>query len=187
MDIKRQRMFHRPTCPSVIWQAASHSSLKWRGMSWSMIARLPKHRSLRPRPILQSEIERHSGAKRSGTGGLTGWQIARVPAFIDKNLHRTIYTQDLSVIARRSPADFSRSFKLTFGEPPHAYVVKRRLEKACHLMVTSLGLAERNSPECGIFGSGASLQVVSGKPLAKARPTGGANERSNRMVNPLGR
>ena len=87
--------------------------------------------------ILQYEIERHSGGKRSATGGLTGWQIARVRAFIDKNLHRTIHTQDLSAVARRSPAHFSRSFKLTFGEPPHAYVVKRRLEKACHLMVTS--------------------------------------------------
>jgi len=87
--------------------------------------------------ILQSEIERHSGAKRSRTGGLAGWQIARVRTFIDRNLHRTIHTQDLSAVARRTPAHFSRSFKLTFGEPPHAYVVKKRLEKACHLMITS--------------------------------------------------
>ena len=87
--------------------------------------------------ILQSEIERQSGVKPSRTAGLAGWQVSRVRAFIDKNLHRTIHTQDLSVVARRSPAHFSRSFKLTFGEPPHAYVVKRRLEKACHLMVTS--------------------------------------------------
>ena len=87
--------------------------------------------------ILQSEIERHSGAKRSRTAGLAGWQIARVRSFIDKNLHRTIHTLDLSAVARRTPAHFSRSFKLTFGDPPHAYVVKRRLEKACHLMLTS--------------------------------------------------
>src|ERR1700733_3210983 len=87
--------------------------------------------------ILQYEIERHSGAKRLETGGLTGGQIARVRAFIDKNLHRTICTRDLSAVARRSPAHFSRSFKLTFGETPHTYVVKRRLEKACLLMVTS--------------------------------------------------
>src|ERR1700722_7307723 len=87
--------------------------------------------------ILQSEIERHSGARQSGTAGLTGWQIARVRAFIDKNLHRTIHTRDLSAVARRSPAHFSRSLKLTFGEPPPAYVVKRRLEKACNLMVTT--------------------------------------------------
>ena len=38
--------------------------------------------------ILQSEIERHSGAR----GGLAGWQVARVRAFIDKNLDRTIHT-----------------------------------------------------------------------------------------------
>ena len=93
--------------------------------------------------ILQSEIERHSGARRSRTGGLAGWQMARVRSFIDKNLHRTIHTQDLSAVARRTPAHFSRSFKLSFGEPPHAYVVKRRLEKACHLMITgSASLSE---------------------------------------------
>lgn len=87
--------------------------------------------------ILQSEMERRSGAKRSRSAGLAGWQIARVRAFVDNNLHRTIHTRDLSAVARRSPAHFSRSFKLTFGEPPHAYVVKRRLEKACRLMITS--------------------------------------------------
>jgi AraC family transcriptional regulator len=99
--------------------------------------------------ILQYEIERHSGAKQSGTGGLAGWQIARVRAFIDKNLHRTIHIQDLSAVARRSLAHFSRSFKLTFGEPPHAYVVKRRLEKACHLMVTSSASLSEIAPSAG--------------------------------------
>jgi AraC family transcriptional regulator len=87
--------------------------------------------------ILQSEIERHSGAHGSKPGALAGWQIARVRAFIERNLHRTIHTRDLSAVAQRSPAHFSRSFKQAFGEPPHAYVVRRRLERACHLMITS--------------------------------------------------
>ncbi len=87
--------------------------------------------------LLRSEIERLSGSRSSRSLGLAGWQIARVRAFIDKNLSRTIHTQDLCAVARRSPAHFSRSFKLTFGEPPHAYVVRRRLEKACHLMLTT--------------------------------------------------
>jgi AraC-like DNA-binding protein len=87
--------------------------------------------------ILQSEIERRSGASDSGTGGLAGWQIARVRAFIDENLHSTIHTKDLCAVARRSAAHFARSFKHTFGESPHAYVMKRRLETACHLMMTS--------------------------------------------------
>jgi AraC family transcriptional regulator len=87
--------------------------------------------------ILQSEIERRSRAKGTRPGRLAAWQIARVRAFIDENLHRTIHAKDLSAVARRSTAYFSRSFKQSLGEPPHAYVVRRRLERACHLMITS--------------------------------------------------
>jgi AraC family transcriptional regulator len=87
--------------------------------------------------ILQAEIERCSGANGSPSGGLAAWQILRVRAYIDSNLHRTIHIRDLSAVARRSPAHFSRKFKLSVGESPHAYVVGRRLQKACHLMMTS--------------------------------------------------
>jgi len=87
--------------------------------------------------ILQAEIERCSGTNGFTRGGLASWQILRVRAFIDGNLHRAIHIRDLSAIARRSPAHFSRKFKLAVGESPHAYVVRRRLERACHLMMTS--------------------------------------------------
>jgi len=87
--------------------------------------------------ILHLEIERCSVANGCPRGGLVAWQIARVQAYIDSNLHRTIHIRNLSAVARRSPAHFSRKFKLAFGESPHAYVVRRRLEKACHLMMTS--------------------------------------------------
>ena len=87
--------------------------------------------------ILQSEIERRSRAKGVRPGALAGWQMARVRAFIDANLHRTIHTMDLSAIARLSTAHFSRSFKQDLGEPPHAFVVRRRLQRACHLIITS--------------------------------------------------
>jgi AraC family transcriptional regulator len=87
--------------------------------------------------ILRSEIERRWRAKGARPGALAAWQIARVHAFIDENLHRTIRTKDLSAVAQRSTAHFSRSFKQALGESPHAYVVRRRLERACHLMITS--------------------------------------------------
>jgi AraC-like DNA-binding protein len=87
--------------------------------------------------ILQAEIERCSGANGLTRGGLAAWQIARVRAYIDSNLHRTIHIRDLSAVARRSKAHFSRKFKLAVGESPHAYVVRRRLERAGHLMMTS--------------------------------------------------
>src|SRR6202158_3383996 len=87
--------------------------------------------------ILQVEIERCSGANGSARGGLAAWQILRVRAYVDSNLHRTIHIRDLSAVARRSPAHFSRKFKLAVGESPHAYLVRRRLERARHLMMTS--------------------------------------------------
>ncbi len=87
--------------------------------------------------ILQAEIERCSGVSDSRSGGLAAWQVVRVRAYIDSNLHRTIHVRDLSAIARRSKAHFARKFKLAVGESPHAYVVRRRLERACHLMMTS--------------------------------------------------
>jgi AraC-like DNA-binding protein len=86
--------------------------------------------------ILQAEIERRSGANGSTRGSLAAWQVVRVRAYVDSNLHRTIHNRDLSAVARRSPAHFSQ-FKLVVGQSPHAYVVRRRLERACHLMMTS--------------------------------------------------
>jgi AraC family transcriptional regulator len=88
--------------------------------------------------ILQAEIDRCSGTNGCARGGLAAWQILRVRAYVDSNLHRTIHIRDLSAVARRSPAHFSRKFKQAVGESPHAYVVKRRLERACHLMMTSV-------------------------------------------------
>src|SRR3979411_3094719 len=52
--------------------------------------------------ILQAEIERCSGANGFTRGGLAAWQIARVRAYIDSNLHRTIHTRDLTAVPRRS-------------------------------------------------------------------------------------
>jgi len=87
--------------------------------------------------ILKSEIERTAGAHDSGSGALASWQIARVGEFIEENLHNNVSVRDLSAVARRSPAYFARSFKKSFGDAPHAYLTKRRLERACHLMVTT--------------------------------------------------
>lgn len=87
--------------------------------------------------LLQAEVERYSDANGSARGGLMPWQMLRVRAFIESNLHRAIQIRDLSAVAQRSPAYFSRSFKLTVGLSPHAYLVRRRLERACDLMVIS--------------------------------------------------
>jgi AraC family transcriptional regulator len=58
--------------------------------------------------ILQAEIERCSGANGSARGGLAAWQITRVRAYIDSNLHRTIHIRDISARSRGGAPRTSR-------------------------------------------------------------------------------
>jgi AraC family transcriptional regulator len=87
--------------------------------------------------ILHAEIGRCSVANGCPRRGLVAWQIARVRTYIDSNLDRTLHIRNLSAVVYLSPAHFCRKFKLAFGESPHAYVMRRRLERASHLMLTS--------------------------------------------------
>jgi AraC-like DNA-binding protein len=49
----------------------------------------------------------------------------------------------LARAARLSPAHFSREFRRTFGEPPHRYLLSRRLERAAALLRNT----DRSIPE----------------------------------------
>jgi AraC-like DNA-binding protein len=70
-------------------------------------------------------------------GGLAGWQVSRVRAFVDDHLSESLKVKNLSDVARLSAAYFSRAFKKSFGTSPHTYLMQRRVERARHLMLTS--------------------------------------------------
>jgi AraC family transcriptional regulator len=74
---------------------------------------------------------------RQSRRALLGWQIRQVRDFVDAHLSSRILVSDLSAIVQRSEAHFARAFKKTFGVGPHAYVLRRRVEKASHLMLVS--------------------------------------------------
>src|SRR5687768_546079 len=54
--------------------------------------------------------------------------------FLDNNLHRKISIEEVSRIASLSPHHFKRSFKNLFGDSPHNYHVKKRLEYSRQLI-----------------------------------------------------
>jgi len=81
---------------------------------------------------------RESGIYRSGArNSLLEWQVRRVREYIAANIGGRILVSDLSHIARRSEAHFTRAFKRTFGETPHAYITRLRLELAGRAMLSS--------------------------------------------------
>jgi AraC family transcriptional regulator len=86
-----------------------------------------------------------------GTGrrALAPWQVDRATRFIDANLQKKVTISDVAALTRLSASHFSRAFRATVGETPHAYIMRRRVERAQHLIrVTNQPLVEI-ALECG--------------------------------------
>jgi transcriptional regulator GlxA family with amidase domain len=70
-------------------------------------------------------------------GGLAPWQLRRVTAHIESHLGGPITTKDLATIAKVSTYHFTRAFRESVSETPHEYVMRRRVERAQGLMLTT--------------------------------------------------
>jgi AraC family transcriptional regulator len=89
--------------------------------------------------LLRAEIDRTQldNSAQSAQGGLPPWRVNRLKAYIDEHLDQPVRLSTLSTIANLSVTHFSRAFKKSLGETAHAYIVRRRLEQARHLMITT--------------------------------------------------
>jgi AraC family transcriptional regulator len=70
-------------------------------------------------------------------------RFGRVVDYIEANLTDDMSLETLAGIAALSPFHFARSFKAKLGEPPHRFVMRRRIERAKILLrTTPLAVAE---------------------------------------------
>jgi len=60
--------------------------------------------------------------------------LLRAKDLADASYHEPLGVPDLARAAGLSRAHFSREFRRAFGEPPHAYLLTRRLERAAALL-----------------------------------------------------
>ena len=109
---------------------------------------------VRAAALLQAESvfrEQDSGGAPDATRGrLAPWQVARVIRFIDANLGEKIGPQDFAGLTRLSTNHFAKAFRATIGEAPHAYLVRRRIERVKEMMLeTDLPLAHI-ALDCGL-------------------------------------
>jgi AraC-like DNA-binding protein len=63
--------------------------------------------------------------------------LLRAKDFADARFFEPLGVNDLARAAGLSRAHFSREFRSTFGESPHAYLLTRRLERAAALLRTT--------------------------------------------------
>lgn len=90
------------------------------------------------------------GETGEGARGLSRWQVRKVVEYIETNLERRIQIDDLTALARLSSRYFASSFKRSFGLPPHAYLIRRRVERAQELMLTTDMPLSEVSLACGL-------------------------------------
>jgi AraC family transcriptional regulator len=83
-------------------------------------------------------------------GGLPAWQTRRVIAHVEANLSRRIPVQELARLLGLSASHFCRAFKCTFGASPRDYVLRRRIQVAQGLMLTTSEPLSSIAVSCGM-------------------------------------
>ena len=80
---------------------------------------------------------------RIASPGSLGASLYRVRDHIEDHLDRDLSLESLAREADLTPTAFSQAFSATYGETPHQYVIKRRVERSKRLLVgTDLPIAE---------------------------------------------
>lgn len=64
-------------------------------------------------------------------------RLLRARDVMDRDYWSSLDIDRLADVALMSPAHFIRSFKSTFGETPHRYLQRRRVERAMYLLRTT--------------------------------------------------
>ena len=83
-------------------------------------------------------------------GGLSLWRIRKTCDFIDANLSSTLRISDLASNANLSRFHFARAFHRSFGEAPHAYIVRMRVQRAQTMLLTSVAPLQQIALDCGL-------------------------------------
>jgi AraC family transcriptional regulator len=83
-------------------------------------------------------------------GGLAPWQKRKVRNHIEDGLEGFLPVEDLAKLVSLSPSHFCRVFKESFGESPHGYITRLRVERARTLMLTTSESLSQIALACGL-------------------------------------
>jgi len=92
-----------------------------------------------------------TSSRTANTGPqLIAWQRRRVLEHVDENLAKPIRNRDLAALVDFSEFHFNVAFRNSLGAPPHEFLIRRRIERARQLMLsTDLPLCDI-AAECGL-------------------------------------
>lgn len=96
---------------------------------------------------------------RDGSGGLAPWQVRRVCEFVEQNLGSSLPMAKLAELVGLNRFYFCHAFKKSLGMSPHAYVMRKRLEKVQGLMLATDEPLIRIALNCGLASQSHLCQV----------------------------
>lgn len=104
-------------------------------------------------------------------------RLLRARDAMDRDFARPLDVPGLARVALMSPAHFSRTFRDTFGETPHRYLQRRRIERACALLRDSERTVTEIAMEVGFDSLGTfsrTFRAVVGRSPTRFRQHAGA-------------
>jgi AraC family transcriptional regulator len=104
---------------------------------------------VRAAKLLRAIDDRRALTQLPIRGGLAPWAIRKVKVHIESNLDSPIRSEELAAIARLTPCHFIRAFRASFGDSPIAYVIRRRVERAQGLMLSTNEPLSQIAINCG--------------------------------------
>jgi AraC-like DNA-binding protein len=116
----------------------------WDGDRDSAKARICRALTLLGTALASAAVPRHAAQPPTSTrhhgfirGGLAPFQARRLVEHIDAHLAERITLHQLARMAGLSTGHFSRAFKQTFGVPTHTYLIRRRVQRAQSVMLST--------------------------------------------------
>ena len=85
--------------------------------------------------IILGGVARAAGARRTSEYGACDWRIRRSIEEIEARLHEDLGLIELAAAVGLSPSHYAMLFRAATGMPPHAWLVKRRIGRACELLM----------------------------------------------------
>ncbi|SHG73510.1 AraC family transcriptional regulator [Massilia sp. CF038] len=95
-------------------------------------------------------LEHHSKpADQIQLSGLAGVRLRRVLKYIAESSAESLPNAELAEMCGMSEAHFSREFRRAVGLPPHQYMMKQRLERACAALLSDDARIVDIAGQCG--------------------------------------
>ena len=115
--------------------------------------------------LLEHVVTAYGGLNASGRrrgAGLAPWRMRRVQDFVEANLAANPSISDLARECDLSASHFTQAFKQTTGMSPHQWCLRRRVERAKVMLLSTESSLATIASSCGFFDQSHFSRVLAG-------------------------